>query len=67
MRGIWRPDLAWKKVKQRYLLLEEAAGRRKFHYKNGNFETNIEVDADGFVLRCPGIFTRIFFVWRDNG
>ncbi|RKO61339.1 hypothetical protein Cdeb_01655 [Caldibacillus debilis GB1] len=49
-----------KKVKQRYLLLEEAAGRRKFHYKDGNFETNIEVDAYGFVLRYPGIFTRVF-------
>lgn len=54
------PDLAWKKVKQRYLLLEKAAGRRKFHYKSGNFETNIEVDADGFVLRYLGIFTRVF-------
>ncbi|REJ17858.1 MAG: hypothetical protein C6W57_05045 [Caldibacillus debilis] len=47
-------------MKQRYQLLEEAAGRRKFHYKSGNFETNIEVDADGFVLRYPGIFTRVF-------
>lgn len=54
------PDLTYKKVKQRYELLDDANDKRKFNYKSGTFESIIEVDSDGLVTDYPQLFKRRF-------
>ena len=48
------PELTVQSERQHYTML--AAGR--FRYESGSFRTELPVDADGFVLDYPGIWTR---------
>ncbi|CAM3672248.1 putative glycolipid-binding domain-containing protein [Mesobacillus zeae] len=52
------PDLSLKKVKQSYKLVNSSLECREFHYKSGNFQSDIIADSDGLVIEYPGLFTR---------
>jgi len=49
------PELAVEKSEQRYIPL----GSRVVRFRAGEFTADIEFDADGFVVRYPGIGERV--------
>jgi uncharacterized protein len=49
------PSLAATKSEQRYVPLERGVVR----FRSGDFSADIEFDADGFVVRYPGIGERV--------
>jgi hypothetical protein len=50
------PDLAVEASEQRYVPL----GRGVVRFVSGDFEADVEFDADGFVVHYPGLATRVF-------
>jgi hypothetical protein len=49
------PELSVERVAQRYVPL----GRGVVRFRSGTFTADIEFDADGFVLRYPGLAERV--------
>jgi hypothetical protein len=49
------PELSVERSVQRYVPLE----RRVIRYRSGTFTADIEFDADGFVVRYPGLAERV--------
>jgi hypothetical protein len=49
------PELAVERSEQRYVPLERGVVR----YRSGTFTADIEFDADGFVVRYPGLAERV--------
>jgi hypothetical protein len=49
------PELSVARSAQRYVPLE----RRTVRYRSGTFTADIEFDADGFVVRYPGLAERV--------
>jgi len=49
------PELAVERSAQRYVPLERGVVR----YRSGTFTADIEFDADGFVVRYPGLAERV--------
>lgn len=50
-------------AKQSYTCLSTGATGARYHFKMGEFERDITVDADGFVIDYPGLFQRM---WAKN-
>ena len=55
------PDLAVTRLEQRYTRVGEWDGGAVVRYetRDGSFTADLEVDADGFVVRYPGLADRI--------
>ncbi|VXB74537.1 putative glycolipid-binding domain-containing protein [Massilia sp. 9I] len=51
------PSLKVERAEQAYTRL--AAGRYLYENADGSFESELEVDADGLVLRYPSLFARL--------
>jgi uncharacterized protein len=51
-------DLNWKRVKQKYTLLERGDDSSLYRYQSGNFQESITVDSNGIVLHYPNLFDR---------
>ena len=49
------PELSVERSTQRYVPL----GRGVVRFRSGTFTSDIEFDADGFVLRYPGLAERV--------
>jgi uncharacterized protein len=49
------PELFVERSAQRYVPLERGVVR----YRSGSFSADIEFDADGFVVRYPGLAERV--------
>jgi hypothetical protein len=49
------PELSVERSAQRYVPLEHGAVR----YRSGTFSADLEFDADGFVVRYPGLAERV--------
>lgn len=61
-------DVAWvdvatgptvSRVRQRYTCLGVERDEASWHFESDDFEREITVDADGFVLHYPGLFERV--------
>jgi hypothetical protein len=55
MAFVRSPDLSVERSVQRYVPLERGVVR----YRSGTFTADIEFDADGFVVRYPGLAERV--------
>jgi uncharacterized protein len=47
------PEMSLRVDKQRYTLLEKSADGAKYLFESGDFQAELNVDADGFVLTYP--------------
>ena len=55
MAFVRAPELSVQRSAQRYVPL----GRRVVRFRSGSFTADIEFDADGFVVRYPGLAERV--------
>jgi hypothetical protein len=55
MAWVGVPDLKVSESRQRYIPLEAHVVR----FRSGTFSADIEFDADGFVVRYPGLAERV--------
>jgi hypothetical protein len=54
------PELVFRPTDQRYTCLARGGTGATFHYESEDFETEIRVDRDGFVIDYPGIWRRVW-------
>jgi len=54
---VWIPDLKVERAKQAYTRL--GADMYRFESVGRDFQADLQVDADGLVLRYPGLFKRV--------
>jgi hypothetical protein len=55
MTWVGVPEFAVSESRQRYIPLDHNTVR----FRSGPFEADIEFDADGFVVRYPGLAERV--------
>lgn len=54
------PQFDVTREEQTYTCLAQSAGSSLYRFESGDFEAEINVDADGLVVSYPGLFARIW-------